>query len=227
MRIVCLSDTHCRLRKVKVPEGDLLIHAGDLTFKGNVEEISQELRELGRIAKNFKNGCVLTPGNHDWLFQKQWGLAHQMCKDEGIVLLHDSGIEIENKFIWGSAWQPEFYNWAYNLPRGEPLRQKWEQMPDNTDILITHGPPMGILDYVERFDKFTGEITIEHVGCADLYDKVNNYNLEKGLKNLKLHVFGHIHLGYGQKKIKDTLFVNASICTEQYKPTNQPIVVEL
>lgn len=221
MKTVLISDTHCRLRKVEVPPGDLLLHSGDLTFKGDIQEISQELRELGRIAKNFKHGCILIPGNHDWLFERNWDLAKQMCDDEGITVLHQSGIQIEGLNLWGSAFTPFFCNWAFNVPRGEALAEKWAQIPDNTDVLITHGPPMGILDPVERFNKRTGEVEIEHVGCEDLYNRIQQ------LKQLRLHVFGHLHLGYGQLKVGDLTYVNASICTEQYKPINAPISIVL
>ncbi len=221
MKIVLLSDTHCRLRKIEVPNGDILIHSGDLTFKGDCEEISQELRELGRIAKNFKYGCIFIAGNHDWLGERAPGLMKQMAIEEGLTYLDHSSIQIEELNIFGSPYQPAFCNWAFNLPRGEALAEKWAQIPDNIDILITHGPPMGVLDPVERYNGQKCEFEIEHVGCSDLYNRVQQ------LKQLKLHVFGHIHAGYGQLKIGDLTYVNASICTEQYKPINKPIIIEL
>jgi Icc-related predicted phosphoesterase len=221
MRIVTLSDTHCRLRKVNVPSGDLLLHAGDLTFKGDYQEINQELRELGRIAKNFKHGCILVPGNHDWLFDKQWALAKKMCEDEGITVLHHESTQIEGLNIFGSAYTPEFCNWAFNVPRGQALKDKWAQIPDNTDILITHGPPMGILDNVSKFNHATGEMIVEHVGCLDLYNRIQE------LPKLRLQVFGHLHDGYGHIEIKGVDYLNASICTEDYKPINLPQTISI
>jgi Icc-related predicted phosphoesterase len=221
MKITTISDTHCRLRNVKVPTGDLLIHSGDLTFRGDIEETSQELRELGRIAKNFKYGCVLVEGNHDWLGHKHPQLMDQMCIDNGITLLRDSGVTVDGLNLWGSPYQPEFCNWAWNLPRGQALKDKWDQIPDNTHVLITHGPPMGILDPVERFNRKTGLIDIEHVGCADLYNRIQE------LPSLRLHVFGHLHLGYGHIEIKGVDYINASVCTENYKPTNPPQVISI
>jgi len=215
LKIVAISDTHCRLRNIKVPKGDLLLHAGDLTFRGNIEEISQELKELGRIAKDFKYGCVLICGNHDWLGERNPELMQQMCKDEGLIYLDHSSVQIEGLNIFGSAYTPEFCNWAYNVPRGKPLQEKWAQIPDNTDILITHGPPHGILDTV------IGRHPVEHLGCKDLSNRI------KELKQLKLHVFGHIHSGYGSVKIDETTYVNASTSTEEYKPTQKPIIVGL
>jgi Icc-related predicted phosphoesterase len=220
-KIIGISDTHCRLRKIDVPEGDLLLHAGDLTFRGDIQEISQELRELGRIAKNFKDGCVLVPGNHDWLFERNMSLAKQMCEDVGVTVLHQESVQIQGLNIFGSAFSPEFCNWAFNVPRGQALKEKWAQIPDNTDILITHGPPMGILDGVNRYNHSIGEWEIENVGCADLYNRIQR------LDRLKAHFFGHIHCGYGSLKRGNVEFFNASICTEEYKPLNKPLTVEL
>lgn len=221
MKIVCISDTHCRLRKVKVPEGDLLIHAGDLTFKGSVIEISQELKELGRIAKNFKHGCVLICGNHDWLGEKVPSLMKDMCGSHGITYLDHSSVQIEGLNIFGSAYTPTFCDWAFNVDRGNKIKEKWDQIPIDTNILITHGPPMKTLDSVMRYDNKSCEFSAEHLGCYDLTSKIET------LAPLKLHVFGHIHEGYGQVKTGQITYVNASICTEEYKPTNPPIVVEI
>jgi Icc-related predicted phosphoesterase len=220
MKLILLSDTHCRLRKVTVPNGDLLLHAGDLTFQGNVQEISQELRELGRIAKNFKYGCVFICGNHDRLGEHNPALMKQMAIDEGLIYLDHSSAQINGFNIFGSAYTPAFCNWAFNVDRAE-LKPYWDQIPDNTDILVTHGPPMGILDGVNRFNHQLGEWEVEHTGCADLYNRVLELN------QLKLYVCGHIHEGYGSLKRGNVQFVNASICTEEYRPTNEPWVIEL
>jgi Icc-related predicted phosphoesterase len=120
-------------------------------------------------------------------------------------------VEIEGLTVYGSPWQPEFGSWAFNLPRGHQLRNKWRLIPPNTDILVTHGPPKGILDMTPRG---------ESVGCEDLRHRL-------GAIAPKLHVFGHVHRGYGETAQADTHFVNASICDESYKPVNPPVVVEL
>lgn len=221
IKIVAISDTHCRLRKIDLPEGDLLLHAGDLTFRGDHEEIWQELRDLSRKAKNFKHGCVFIAGNHDWMGERNPGLLKQMAIDNGLTYLDHSSVQIEGLNIFGSAYTPAFHGWAFNVRRGESLAQKWAQIPDDTNILITHGPAMGILDPVERYNGQTCEFEIEHVGCEELYKRIQE------LKQLKLHVFGHIHLGHGTLKVGDLTYVNASSCTEQYKPTNQPIIIEI
>ena len=212
-KIVCISDTHCRLRKINIPDGDILVHTGDLTFQGNIQETSQELRELGRYKDKFK-AILLTEGNHDWLGFRQPELMDQICKDNGITLLRDSGATIEGIKFYGSPWQPEFCNWSWNLPRGKALKDKWSLIPDDTQVLLSHGPPKGILDLVPHPKGF-------HAGCEDLYNRV----LE--LKELRLSVFGHLHMNHGMIKIENVTFVNASICTEEYRPTNSPIIVSI
>ncbi len=94
------------------------------------------------------------------------------------------------------------------------MKQKWALIPDNTDVLITHGPPKDILDLVPRPAGF-------HAGCQDLYNRIQQ------LPNLKLHVFGHLHMNHAIVKLGNTFFVNASVCTESYEPINKPIVVRL
>jgi Icc-related predicted phosphoesterase len=130
-----------------------------------------------------------------------------------IIYLQDRAIELNGVKFYGSPWQPEFCNWAFNLSRdtGE-LGDKWAMIPEDTDVLITHGPPMGILDKCDHGKR---------VGCEELFNEVTHR------VKPKIHVFGHIHEEYGTHKTDDTLFVNASTCTVMYEPTNPPIVVDL
>lgn len=220
MKIVCISDTHCQLQDISLPEGDILVHSGDLTYQGSIKETSKQLFELSTYRAKYKH-IILVEGNHDWLGQRSPHIMDQLCADNGITLLRDSETVIDGIKFYGSPWQPEFCNWAFNLDRGPDLKEKWDLIPEDTNVLITHSPPMGILDYVERFNGKKCEYELEHVGCEELYSRVST------LSNLKLHVFGHLHLAYGQIRIENTLFVNAAVCTEQYKPTNKPIIVEI
>lgn len=211
MRIVCLSDTHLS-HNFKVPEGDMLIHAGDLTGMGTFREVKAAAEWLASLP--FKHKVVIA-GNHDWLFQKDPVFARQtlLAYDPQINYLQESGVEIEGLKIWGSPWTPRFFNWAFQLP---PSHDHWDRIPEGTDILVTHGPPKGILDLIPRG---------EHVGDLLLLSAVERIAPT-------LHVFGHIHSAAGMHHwtpIGDVvpIFVNASICDEMYDPTHPPITIDL
>jgi Icc-related predicted phosphoesterase len=207
MRIVCVSDTHNQHNKIKLPEGDVLIHAGDFSMLGKVPEVGAFLKWFGEQPHKHK---VLIAGNHDWLFERESTLATSMVP-EGVTYLNDSGAVIEGLNFWGSPVQPEFGNWAFNRNQFE-IDQHWQLIPSNTDVLITHGPPRGVLDWTVP--------CMNEVGCPDLLSRVLSVKP-------KLHVFGHIHEAYGQKQFEDTLFVNAALCDECYYLGNPPIVVDL
>jgi Icc-related predicted phosphoesterase len=214
IRLVCISDTHNQLDKVNIPAGDILLHAGDLTGKGTIPEVQKELYQLSLL--NFSHKLTIA-GNHDFLFEKQPALAKQLCEDNGIIYIHEKEIIINGVKFYGANWQPEFFDWAFNLKRGKELEDKWALIPDDTNVLITHGPPMNILDKTPDHYTRMGQ----HVGCEDLTNRI------KQLKELKLHVFGHIHHGYGHIKLNDVMYCNASICNEQYKPVNKPYVFDI
>lgn len=216
MRIVCISDTHERHNQLAIPEGDVLIHAGDATFQGKVETISAFNEWLGTLPHKHK---LVIAGNHDWLFQREPTLALSIMSNA--TYLEDGWIVLDGVKFYGSPWQPTFCNWAFNLPRGESLRAKWERIPRDTNILITHGPPHGIGDDVVRFNNRTGEYIIERVGCEELRKTVDE------LPDLKLHVFGHIHKGYGQYGLSGKMFVNASLLDDDYRVAHKPIVIDL
>ncbi len=210
MRIVCISDTHNCNEQIKVPDGDILIHAGDATITGRVDEIVLFNSWFAKLPHRIK---IFVAGNHDWLFETNNNYARQLLSDE-IIYLQDSSVEIEGLKFYGSPWQPRFFDWAFNLMRGAELAEKWKLIPDDMDILITHGPPNGILDEVPR------KYFVENTGCEELRKRVEQIKP-------KLHVFGHIHRGYGQTEQFGVKFVNASNCDESYEPTQQPIVIDL
>lgn len=205
MRIVAISDTHGKHWDIDVPEGDVLIHAGDFTTRGKPEEIQDFSAFLEQLSHPHK---IVIAGNHDLSFEyapEEARSALQHC-----TYLEDESIEIEGVQIYGSPWQPAFFDWAFNLPRGAALREKWEAIPDDTDLLVTHGPPMGILDRTLRG---------KHVGCRDLFELVRE-------RKPACHIFGHIHEARGQIRHGPTQFINASICTIRYKPTNPAVVLD-
>lgn len=214
-RIVCISDTHNCNEKISVPDGDLLVHAGDATIKGTDKEVIDFLCWFAGLPHKHK---VLIAGNHDWLFQTDNRFARSLIAETKVTYLQDSSEEIAGLKFYGSPWQPRFYDWAFNLNRGAEMAEKWEMIPDDTNILITHGPPNGILDVVET--RFGGS----HEGCEELRKRVEDLG-SKG--QLKLHVFGHIHGGYGVHDQFGLKFVNASTCDEEYHPTQSPIVIDL
>lgn len=210
MKLVCISDTHSLHDRIPaIPDGDVLIHAGDCLGQGTVDNVEAFNHWLGGLPHRHK---IVIAGNHDWAFQETPALARAALTNA--IYLEDSAVEIEGVRFWGSPWTPTFLDWAFMLDRGEPLAEKWQRIPANTDVLITHGPPMGIGDEV-RF----GGIT-QNVGCADLLRRISALSL-------KAHVFGHIHEGYGEYELGDARLVNASSCTERYQPSNSPIVVQL
>lgn len=206
MRLVCISDTHSMHRQITVPDGDILIHAGDCLGVGTLEELEDLDNWFSEQPHSHK---ILIAGNHDWCLQDEPADAEALIRNA--IYLRDSGTEIEGVKFWGSPWTPIFFDWAFNLARGEPIAERWAQIPADTDVLITHGPPAGILDQVA--DSLA-------VGCDDLARELERLQL-------KMHVFGHIHESHGQQTLNDCLFVNASTCTGSYKPLNPPIVVDI
>jgi len=220
VRIVCVSDTH--MHKFEPPEGDVLIHAGDHTFRGTQIELEEVKEHLDSIKDRYKH-IILIAGNHDWLFKRDEQTARDIFKD--YIYLQDSSVIIEGVKIYGSPWQPRFGWWAFNLERGQDIKAKWDMIPEDTDILVTHGPPYGKGDKVyrgvihdEMMDQQLSEY--ERVGCKDLKQAVERIKP-------KYHIFGHIHSGYGTYKNEDTTFINASIVNERYENVNTPIVFDI
>jgi Icc-related predicted phosphoesterase len=237
-RIVCISDTHLAHlppQKIVVPDGDILVHAGDATFKGTREEVEAFAEWFDSLPHKRK---VFVPGNHDCGFEFNWEAAVGLLPDY-VDVLNDSGVTIAGLKFWGSPWQPEFCNWAFNLPRGEALRAHWRLIPEDTDVLVTHSPPIGFLDRVWRATPVravTPTVTKvkryrEHVGCADMCAAVSRIQP-------RLHVFGHIHCDVGvvhhtwkaaakPPATGKTTFVNAAICDDRYLPVHPPVVIDL
>ncbi len=208
MKIVFISDTHGFHKKVENLNGDIIIHAGDVSGRGTKEEVTDFLDWFGNL--DFKHK-IFVAGNHDFFFEEASLDELKQLIPDTINYLYDSGIQIDNLNIWGSPIQPWFHNWAFNRQRGEDIKKHWDLIPDNTDILITHGPPFEILDKT---------FTNLNVGCKEL--------LKKTLEvKPKIHVFGHIHEDYGIKELGGVTFINASILNERYKVVNVPIEINI
>ena len=213
-RIVCLSDTHNCNEQIAVPDGDILIHSGDAVISGTTLELQKFSNWFGSLPHKTK---IFVAGNHDWVFELQNEKARNILPKD-VIYLQDSSAVVDGLKIYGSPWQPRFFDWAFNLNRGPEIAEKWELIPDDIDILITHGPPNGILDLVPRkgWD--------ENTGCEELRKRVEEI---AKLGRLKLHIFGHIHCGYGTLEEFGVRFVNASSCDESYQPSQPPIIIDL
>jgi Icc-related predicted phosphoesterase len=211
MRIVAISDTHEQHDQLNIPDGDVLIHSGDFTYTGKVEAVVSFNAWLGRLPHKYK---IIIAGNHDKLFERNPTLAESLITNA--VYLKDSSVDIEGLSFYGSPWTPSFgHGWAFNANRGEHIQLYWDKIPEKTDVLITHGPPYGLLDEVPHYNG------VENVGCEKLMEEII-YRVKP-----KIHIFGHIHEGYGQIELYSVKFVNASTCTGSYMPTNKPIVIDL
>lgn len=223
VRFVCMSDTHSLTKHLpfKIPPGDVLLHAGDFTRIGHADEVQQFNSFLGALPHKHK---IVIAGNHELSFDPQMNEEPvrtinqgQAVSGKGImardlitnaVYLEDSATSVYGIKIYGTPWQPFYCNWAFNLPRGQPCLDKWNLIPDDVDILLTHTPPIG-----------HGDLCASgvHAGCVELLATIQNR------VKPKFHVFGHIHEGYGTTSDGQTVFLNASTCTVHYKPTNEPI----
>lgn len=194
MRIVAISDTHTRHSRLTIPECDVLIHAGDCSNSGSRTQIQDFWAWMDKQPAKYK---LFVPGNHD--IACEYGLR----PEPGIIYLQDRGVTIEGVKFWGIPWMPQYGDWAFMLPRGPQLAAKWATIPNDTQVLITHGPPHGVLDY--------------GAGDEDLSARLRQ------LHSLRLHVFGHIHEGAGEIWRYGVKYVNAAMTT----PTpRDPVVLD-
>jgi len=284
IRFVCISDTHSLTSHLKrtIPEGDVLIHAGDFTRCGHLQEVKEFNTWLGTLPHKHK---IVIAGNHELSFDQKFRdkmetnaqninapesveapfsprmvyggrggndahsafsvsrststtkmpdmsklqldrLSLEDCNEineepsveemkaelTNCIYLQDSTTQIYGLKIYGTPWQPEFCGWAFNLPRGQECLNKWDKIPDDTDILISHTPPVGYGDLC---------CTGVRAGCVELLSTV------RLRVRPKYHIYGHIHEGYGVRSDGKVIFINASTCDINYMPTNKPIVFDI
>lgn len=222
MIIDCISDLHGFYPELE--GGDLLIVAGDLTANDSPEQLwrfSQWMIDLDYKLK------VVVPGNHDNVFYEKYYKEHK-SPFVPMIYLCDSGVEFEGLKIWGSPWTKTFEGMnedckAFTCDTEEELAEKWCHIPHDIDILITHSPPRGIGDLV----KDQSDDEERHCG-SEYLAAFFKYAIRP-----KLHIFGHIHEGYGKYEVysgyNDTMVqsVNASHVNERYQPVNKPIRIIL
>jgi Icc-related predicted phosphoesterase len=209
MIIVSISDTHNKHKKTTIPECDILIHSGDATGMGRSSEMQD-------FAKWFENQPakhhVFVPGNHDFGFEKEEARFRGFFSKTHVLI--GESVEIEGLKIYGSPWTPWFHDWAFNFPQNDPRHptsdaaKHWQLIPEDTNILVTHGPPYGILDMTKRG---------ERVGCMNLTDRI------PALKDLILHQFGHIHEDAGVVD-RGVAYCNASF-VDLYQQAKNPVNV--
>jgi Icc-related predicted phosphoesterase len=206
VKIVCLSDTHGLHRKVHVPPGDLLIHAGDFTlFSKSQPEIRDFNAWLGELPHRHK---IVIPGNHEFAFEENPRLSRVVSN---AVFLIDEAVEVGGFRVWGSPLTP-LYGGAFGRSAAADRAHIYSAIPEGTDILVTHGPPFGVLDRPSGTDRCDG--------CRELLAAVSRIQP-------RLHIFGHIHGGYGTYGANGTVFVNAALCGESGGIEQQPIVIDL
>lgn len=216
LKIVCLSDTHNQHSLIQVPAGDILIHAGDFTVQGEMSEVLAFNRWLGRQPHRHK---VVIAGNHDRGFERDPDLYRSLLTNAHY--LENSGIELEGFRFWGSPVTPWNHNMAFNVQAPEALAQIWAQMPDDIDILITHGPPAGILDTAADGSAMGDQALLERLGELQLDGQAP-----------RLHIFGHIHPAAGHTMVnwdpeQHTLFINACQLDADHRPHQQIPVIKL
>jgi Icc-related predicted phosphoesterase len=200
MRIVAVADTHTFHNDLgPLPAGDVFIHAGDLCRGGRLDDLRIAAAWIRALPHRHK---IIIAGNHDWCFLRQPAEAMALL-GKGITYLQDAETAIDGVRFWGSPWQPTFLNWAFNLPRGEALANKWALIPAGIDVLITHSPPHGIGDRSSDAGR---------AGCADLLAAVRRVRPA-------LHLFGHIHPDGGCWQVGETLFANVTTWEGMRGPT--------
>ena len=215
-RIIVISDTHGQHLGMQIPDGDILIHCGDFCSHGQYIDALRFVNWFGTHPHKHK---IFIAGNHDLYFEQ--GNPSDIdsflrTMPAGMHYLQDSGVELEGLKFWGSPVQPAFFNWAFNRDRGAPIKKHWDLIPEETDVLITHGPPYKICDVAPNGTGF-----YKNVGCVDL--------LNATLKiKPKLHLFGHIHFSGGTSHVTpETIFANAAICDEDYLRNNKPLLINV
>jgi Icc-related predicted phosphoesterase len=208
MKLTFISDTHSSHQNLILEGGDILFHCGDFTRTGTIREAKDFAIYIANQKYRHK---IVIAGNHDFCFENQFkSEAEKILKDNGIIYLNDSFVVLEKIKIWGSPVQPFFHNWAFNRLRGEEINKHWNLIPEDINILLTHGPPHGLLDKV-----YSGE----SVGCEDLLKKIAKVQPH-------IHAFGHIHESYGTKNVVCTRFINACVTDLSYKVVNKPFSME-
>lgn len=212
MKICCISDIHGYQPSIEFC--DIIIIAGDLTDRGDYFEV----RDFNNYVEDYlihrAKDVVYVGGNHDFWYERQKIVPFKKESPDYLGTIHylyNSSRKIQGLNFWGTPHTLRFYDWAFNSSE-EELYDIFEGCPDNTDVIISHGPPRNILDS-SATENGLGSVSLK-LTC----DRVQP----------KLCVFGHIHHSVGQVKIDNTLYVNAAYLINHTIPNNiSPFYVEL
>jgi Icc-related predicted phosphoesterase len=213
MKIWHISDTHTKEEYLNPPKDcDIVIFSGDCSNPREPSINEMQVRDFITWFVNLPiKYKIFVAGNHDTSIEAGY-LTRDNFESVGITYLENSSIEIEGLKIWGSPYTPSFgIGWAYNKKR-EKLHDLWATIPDDTDIIISHGPPKGIMDLA--YHKIDGKWLLEYCGCGALLKRV--FQIKP-----KLVCFGHIHdnednlnSGIRQLATLTTIFSNGSVVTD-------------
>ena len=207
MRLVIISDTHGRHEDLGILEGDVLIHCGDAC-----NGFKRDPRDVDRLDNWFSrqqfDEILCIGGNHDFALEERAAVGSQVL--ENAVFLIDAQFDYGGVLFYGSPWTPELMEWAFYL-EPEHAKSRWSRIPPDTDVLITHSPPAGILDANRRGRR---------CGCVHLAERVETVRPS-------LHCFGHVHASAGTHLRSGVLYMNASMVNSQYQIANSPLVYDL
>lgn len=226
MRIVAFSDTHGFHGKIVIPEGDVLVFAGDMSMDRYDGKCSEFISWFVKLPHKHK---IFIAGNHDIDIERRLvDLSMAGALPANVHYLEEGSVVIDGVKFHGSPTTPVISgNWAFEAVTSK-RDMAWDFIGDDTQVLITHGPPYKKLDLLAP--QFRREGENPHVGCPLLLKRIDN------LPDLKVHIFGHIHEQYGTLKtceetpegaVKYIDFCNVSICDADYEPINKPIVIDI
>ncbi len=204
MKLICISDTHNKHSQIDIPDGDILIHAGDITAGGTKREVVDFLDWFASQPHQYK---IFIAGNHDFYFENNKENEIQEIIPKNVFYLFNEGITINKINFWGSPITPGIGTWAFNQTQN--ISKHWQQIPDDTHVLITHTPPYKINDVLNNG---------RHAGCASLSKTLQN-------RQIKFHIFGHVHDSYGITSVSGTKYVNASCLDNKDRYLHPPLEI--
>ena len=207
MKITIISDTHMQHEKLGVLRGDVLIHCGDSGFGFDHSDADVDSLDDWFGRQEFDR-ILYVGGNHDFAIEKRARTGHQVFRNA--AYLEDAPLQYRGINFYGAPWIPELEGWAFHRPAPE-IRERWELIPPETDILITHTPPHNILDRNRRG---------KACGCPELRKRVLDLRP-------RIHCFGHVHAGGGMLSLLNTTYINASLVNSQYELERKPYEVDI